>query len=235
MLDVRIDRKVFRRAGGGSITAVEGLAFQVTEGSFACLVGPSGCGKTTTLRLILQLDRQFEGSISAPAGRVAAVFQEPRLLPWRTVAENVRLSLPPELAGSNQTQLFELLGLAGMENLYPLELSLGMARRVALARAFATEPALLALDEPFVSLDDTTAARMRRLLLDVWRARRTTALMVTHNLAEACELADRIIVISRRPGHVRGVHDIAVRRDRRCASVIADLVADILGRWPPED
>ena len=234
MLDVRIDRKDFRRAGGGTITAIEGLAFEVPEGSFACLVGPSGCGKTTTLRLILQLDRQFEGNIRTPAGRAAAVFQEPRLLPWRTVAENVQLSLPPELAGSSQAQLFELLGLAGMENLYPGELSLGMARRVALARAFAMEPALLTLDEPFVSLDDATAARMRRLLLQVWSARHTTALMVTHNLVEACELADRIIVISRRPGHVRGVQDIGIPRERRCASTIADLVADILKRWPPE-
>jgi NitT/TauT family transport system ATP-binding protein len=109
-----------------------------------------------------------------------------------------------------------------------------MARRAALARAFATEPALLTLDEPFVSLDDATASRMRRLLMEVWSARRTTALMVTHNVTEAAELADRIVVLSARPGQVRGVYHVALARAERDADAVRGIVGEILGRWPPE-
>ncbi|TGT34808.1 ATP-binding cassette domain-containing protein, partial [Mesorhizobium sp. M8A.F.Ca.ET.165.01.1.1] len=126
--------------------------------------------------------------------RIAAVFQEPTLLPWRTVEQNVRLALPKDLRTKNLDGLFASLGLTGMRSLYPAELSLGLARRAALARAFATEPAVLFLDEPFVSLDGRTAEQLRRLLLAVWSARPTTALMVTHNLTEALTLSDRIIV-----------------------------------------
>ncbi|WP_245525206.1 ATP-binding cassette domain-containing protein, partial [Mesorhizobium sp. M8A.F.Ca.ET.165.01.1.1] len=122
------------------------------------------------------------------------MFQEPTLLPWRTVEQNVRLALPKDLRTKNLDGLFASLGLTGMRSLYPAELSLGLARRAALARAFATEPAVLFLDEPFVSLDGRTAEQLRRLLLAVWSARPTTALMVTHNLTEALTLSDRIIV-----------------------------------------
>jgi NitT/TauT family transport system ATP-binding protein len=145
------------------------VAFTVAPGEFVCLTGPSGCGKTTTLKLI-GLETNFEGTIGRPEGRMAAVFQEPRLLPWRSVEDNVRLAMPLELASASFSDLFEALGLAGAEKLFPGELSLGMARRVALARAFALKPSLLLLDEPFVSLDEATAERLRRLLMEVWSA-----------------------------------------------------------------
>jgi NitT/TauT family transport system ATP-binding protein len=143
------------------------------------------------------------------------VFQEPVLLPWRTVEQNIRLTLPPSLKQVVLDELLETLGLTGLETLYPSELSLGLARRVALARAFATEPSILFLDEPFVSLDEATAEKLRGLLVSVWSARPTTALMVTHNVREALFLADRIVVLSRRPARVIGVFHVDVPRPGR--------------------
>lgn len=218
-LEVEIRGKTFRGADGGAVRAIDEIAFSVAPGSFATLIGPSGCGKTTTLRIILGLDREFDGRLKLPGGggRIAAVFQEPRLLPWRTVEENVRLALGEEDTGRDLDELFSVLGLAEMRSRYPGELSLGLARRAALARAFAIRPSLLVLDEPFVSLDEQTAARLRTLLTEVWSARPTTALMVTHNLREAVQLSDRIIFLTERPARMRGVHDITTPRADRDA------------------
>ena len=182
MLDVAIMSKSYAVANGGALEALGAVAFAIQPGEFVCLTGPSGAGKTTILRLILGLDDRFEGVISRPEGRLAAVFQEPRLLPWRTVEDNLRLALPGELASTNLDDLLEQLGLGGAANLYPGELSLGMARRVAVARALALKPSLLTLDEPFASLDDATAARLRGLLIQAWSARPSAVLMVTHIL-----------------------------------------------------
>lgn len=231
-LSVDIARKIFRTADGGQLAAINGIRFDVAESEFVCLVGPSGCGKTTALRIVLGLDEEFEGSVMRPPGRMAAVFQEPGLLPWRSVRDNIQLALGQGEGASARTLLADL-DLAGMEALFPGELSLGLARRVAIARAFAVEPSLLVLDEPFVSLDDSTAARIRRLLIDVWRSRPTCVLMVTHNLAEAVELADRIVVLSPRPGQMRGEFRVDVPRADRSAAVVADLVRDLLRRFPP--
>jgi NitT/TauT family transport system ATP-binding protein len=217
-LKVDILEKRFRSTAGVDVVALRDLSFEVGAGEFACLLGPSGCGKTTTLRILLGLDRNYSGSIRMlPGGshRVAAVFQEPVLLPWRTVEQNIRLTLPPSLKQVVLDELLETLGLSGLETLYPSELSLGLARRVALARAFATEPSILFLDEPFVSLDEATAEKLRGLLVSVWSARPTTALMVTHNVREALFLADRIVVLSRRPARVIGVFHVDVPRPGR--------------------
>jgi NitT/TauT family transport system ATP-binding protein len=223
-LSVDIAEKTFRSAEGVEITALRDLSFEVQQGEFACLFGPSGCGKTTTLRILLGLDRDFSGSFRLPAdGRVAAVFQEPTLLPWRTVEQNVRLALPANRRNADLDELFDELSLAGMRNLYPAELSLGLARRAALARAFATEPAVLFLDEPFASLDERTAGRLRQLLMTIWSARPTTALMVTHNLGEAIMLSDRIIVLSPRPARVLGVFDVGLPRQDRDDEAIGEL------------
>jgi NitT/TauT family transport system ATP-binding protein len=232
-LSVDISRKIFRTADGGMLEAIDGINFEATGSEFVCLVGPSGCGKTTTLRIVLGLDEDFEGHVTRPPGRMAAVFQEPRLLPWRTVRDNIQLALG-EGEGAGVPSLLADLNLDGMETMFPTELSLGLARRVAIARAFAVEPSLLVLDEPFVSLDEATAARTRRLLMDVWRSRQTCALMVTHNLAEAVELADRIVVLSPRPGRVRGEYRIYVPREDRNPSVVADLLRDLARLFPPE-
>ncbi|ANK76565.1 ABC transporter ATP-binding protein (plasmid) [Ensifer adhaerens] len=234
-LKVDIRDKTFRSAEGVSIVALRGLSFQVRQGEFACLLGPSGCGKTTTLRILLGLDRQFSGSYQLPEGgsnRVAAVFQEPVLLPWRTVEQNVRLALPARVRDRDLDPLFDILGLSPMRSLYPSELSLGLARRAALARAFATEPAILLLDEPFTSLDERTAERLRHLLMTVWAARPTTALMVTHNLREALLLADRIIVLSPRPAQVLGIFDVGLSRPLRDAPALDNLISDFHKTFP---
>lgn len=227
MLEIAIRSKSYRTVGGERLKALGEVAFKIAPGEFVCLTGPSGCGKTTTLRLVLGLDGDFEGVIRRPAGRAAAVFQEPRLLPWRTVEENIRLALPAELAQTDLVPLYASLGIEGTGRLYPGELSLGMARRVALARAFAVEPTLLLLDEPFVSLDDATAVRLRALLMEVWRARPMATLMVTHNLREAAELADRIVVLSARPGHVLAVKEIAIPRELRDKAAIDAILRDL--------
>ncbi|TCN24700.1 ABC transporter ATP-binding protein [Sinorhizobium americanum] len=234
-LKVDIAEKTFRSAEGVTIVALRGLCFEVRQGEFACLLGPSGCGKTTTLRILLGLDRQFSGSYQLPEGgsnRVAAVFQEPVLLPWRTVEQNVRLALVPRLRDRDLDWLFDILGLSAMRALYPSELSLGLARRAALARAFATEPAILFLDEPFTSLDERTADKLRQLLMRVWAARPTTALMVTHNLREALLLADRIVVLSPRPAHVLGIFDVGLPRHLREAASLDQLVSEFHTRFP---
>jgi NitT/TauT family transport system ATP-binding protein len=234
-LRVDIAEKTFRSAEGVSVTALRDLAFEVRQSEFACLLGPSGCGKTTTLRILLGLDKDFSGSFQLPEGgtsRIAAVFQEPTLLPWRTVEQNVRLALPKGLRNADLGSLYDSLGLSGMGSLFPSELSLGLARRVALARAFATEPAVLFMDEPFVSLDEQTADRLRRLLLAVWSARPTTALMVTHNLREALMLSDRIIVLSPRPAHVLGVFDVRLPRQHRNPQVMGDLLRSFHQKFP---
>jgi len=234
-LKVDINEKMFRSAEGVRIVALRGLSFAVRQGEFACLLGPSGCGKTTTLRILLGLDRQFSGSYQLPEGgsnRVAAVFQEPVLLPWRTVEQNVRLALPARVRDKDLDPLLDILGLLPVRALYPSELSLGLARRAALARAFATEPAILLLDEPFTSLDEPTADRLRRLLMTVWAARPTTALMVTHNLREALLLADRIIVLSPRPAQVVGVFDVGLSRPMRNAPALDTLTSDFHKMFP---
>ncbi len=219
-LDVRIDEKIYPGANGAKVAAVRGLAFTVAPGEFVCMIGPSGCGKTTTLRILLGLDRSFAGSVSLSGAdpsrpaRLGTVFQEPRLLPWRTVDENVRIALPPSLKGRPLSELFAELGLAECADLYPGELSLGLERRVALARALAVEPDILVLDEPFVSLDDLTAQRLRALVAAAVNRRSATALMVTHHLGEALELADRLILLAPRPTRVIGDIRLEPRPER---------------------
>ncbi len=168
------------------------------------IVGPSGCGKTTLLRIAGGLERDFDGSLEWPHGRtprIGTVFQEPRLLPWRTVRENLRLAQEtpdPALADT----LLDTLGLLQFADAYPGTLSLGMARRVAIARAFAISPELVLLDEPFVSLDADMAAQSRDLVLAAWRARPTAMLLVTHDRAEAESLADRILELGGEPSRI---------------------------------
>lgn len=232
-LEVLVRDKRFRGADGDLVHAIDEIAFDAPAGSFTTLIGPSGCGKTTTLHIILGLDRDYTGHIRLPDkdGRMAAVFQEPRLLPWRTVEENVRLALPDVLHGETLDDLFSIVGLFEMRGRFPSELSLGLARRVALARAFAIKPSLLLLDEPFVSLDEMTATRLRQLLMTVWSARRTTALMVTHNLREAVQLSDRIVFLTERPSRVRGVEVFDRERSARDTDWRERTVRDLDRRY----
>jgi NitT/TauT family transport system ATP-binding protein len=221
-LDVSIKQKSYRAASGGQLQVLGALAFSLGHGEVGALVGPSGCGKTTLLRIIAGLDRDYEGSVTLPAhGTLGMVFQEPRLLPWRTVEQNVRLAAPHASDAVLDT-LFQALGLGGHRGHYPGELSLGLARRVALARAFAVGPDLLLLDEPFVSLDDALAARLRDELAELVARSPVTTLLVTHNIDEAIGLADRLFLISESPARV--VAEVPVARPR-AARTPADLAA----------
>jgi len=232
VLEVDIQQKTYKSADGTQLQAIDNIKFKLASETFTCIVGPSGCGKTTTLRIILGLDNEFTGTVNFNTqqhgtGRVAAVFQEPRLLPWRSVEDNVRLAIPAELPEQSLTHLFEELGVEHVRKFFPSELSLGLARRVALARAYALEPELLILDEPFVSLDDATADHLRQLLSTLCQSRPTTSLMVTHNLVEAATLADRIIVFSKRPSSI--LEDVLIDKAQgeRSDKDIADVVGYI--------
>jgi len=213
--------------------AVHDLRLHVAEGSFVALVGPSGCGKTVTLNIVAGLDRDFEGRVELPKdARIGYVFQTPRLLPWRTVEENVALVLDKTQRRSGLVdQLLAEMALDGVRSVYPPRLSLGMARRVALARAFALRPTLLLMDEPFVSLDESTAQRLRHLLLDVLRQHPATVLFVTHNVREAIMLADRIVLLA--PSPTRVVDDLAVAltpEERREERAIERFRSELLAR-----
>ena len=217
VLRVAIDRKVYHPASAEPVEAVRGLAFAVRAGEIVCLIGPSGAGKSTTLRILLGLDPDYEGRVEpdprAESARPGMVFQEPRLLPWRTVEQNVRLAMPRERRGRDLDALFDHLGLAPWRGRYPGALSLGMQRRVALARALADEPRLLVLDEPFVSLDDAAAASLRGLVVDTVDRLGMSVLMVTHNVAEAIGIADRLLLLSPRPASL--VAEVTLDRPRR--------------------
>ncbi len=201
--------------------ALEDVEVAVAASEFVAFVGPSGCGKTTFLNIVAGLDREFEGELRlAPQAdgrppRIGYVFQNPRLLPWRTVHENIALVLRPHQDRAIVDDLLDEMGLREAREVFPSRLSVGMSRRVAIARAFAIEPDLLLMDEPFSSLDAATADRLRELLIGTLRARPTSVLFVTHDLREAVSLADRILLLSPAPGRVLAEVPIRVPRERR--------------------
>lgn len=224
MLRVEIRSKSVPSAAGPRIV-IEGLQFELARDEIVALVGPSGCGKTTVLRIVAGLDTAFEGRVEWLGGRprIGTVFQEPRLLPWRTVRQNLALVRPPD--PSRAETLLEALGVPHVADLYPPALSLGMARRVAIARAFAFAPDVLLLDEPFVSLDPAAADAARAVFLNTWRARPSAALLVTHDRAEAASLADRIMLLS--AGGPARVIDIPAQSRRRGMTEGARVAASL--------
>ncbi len=226
-LEVSIARKTLRTASGQTRVVLHDVGFSLRKGEICALLGPSGCGKTTLLQLISGLDNDFEGRIVLRSPhRIGMVFQEPRLLPWRSVAQNLRLC-----GSSSENDLAEIaaaLHLSQHLDHFPGELSLGLARRVAIARAFAVKPDLLLLDEPFVSLDAALAAQLREELLALALNREATTLIVTHDVEEAISLADRIIVLSAAPGRILADRTIEAPRQVLTEGRAAKIKNDIL-------
>ncbi len=230
-LRLEIDRKVYQRKGLPPLEILRGFRLTLNRNETLCLIGPSGIGKTTILRILIGLDRDFEGRVHPASGlSVGMVFQEPRLLPWRTVEENIRLVLPRRERHRPIDDLLADLRLTEWRRRYPSELSGGLARRVALARALVIEPALLVLDEPFISLDERAAADLRATVFDLVSRRRMSVLMVTHNVREALALADRLVLLASRPA--QPIADIEVttprnlRTDRWIEERLMKLAAD---------
>jgi ABC-type nitrate/sulfonate/bicarbonate transport system ATPase subunit len=223
-LELCIDSKIYLSADGTPVEVARGLKLRLEAGSFGTLIGPSGCGKTTILKIAAGLDLDFRGEIRTPgAGRLGIVFQEPRLLPWRTVEQNIRLALPGDDPTADLTELVEILGLGSHLARYPGELSLGLARRAAIARAFAVRPDFLLLDEPFVSLDETVADRLRDELVALTTRTKVTTLFVTHNLDEAIQLSDRLFFLSDRPTRIIAEKSLPPPRGKRSKDIVASI------------
>lgn len=233
-LSVDVRRKVFPALGQRSANEVlRNVRLSIDPRSFVVLTGPSGCGKSTLLNIVAGLDTDYEGSVrfEGDEPRIAFVFQTPRLLPWRTVEENIRLALPKgDQRLGRVGELIERVGLTEAAHAYPERISLGMQRRAALARAFVIEPDLLLMDEPFVSLDDPTAQDLRKVLIELWTRRPTTVLFVTHDRFEAVMLATQILRMA--SGSATIVEDVAVQltpRERADRDVVAREQKRIFG------
>ncbi|MGJ4906404.1 ABC transporter ATP-binding protein [Bradyrhizobium sp. HKCCYLS2033] len=226
-LEVDIRSKSYTSANGKRQEVIAGIAFALQQGEVGVVVGPSGCGKSTMLRILAGLDNDYEGHVAQPAGaRLAMVFQEPRLLPWRSVEDNVRLAAPG-VAEDRLAAIFGVLELEGHRSHFPGELSLGLARRVALARAFAVEPDFLILDEPLASLDDALAARLREEIATLVASRPMITLLVTHSMDDAARLGDRIFLLSSRPARLLHSVPIDLPRAQRNNDAVAAIKADV--------
>jgi len=231
--------------GNSGLKALDDISFAVNPEQFVCVLGPSGCGKTTLLRTLAGLLAPTNGEVifenspyTTPRPGVGMVFQKANLMPWRTVLENILLPLeiqhlPRQEAMERAQALVELVGLTGFESSLPRDLSGGMAQRVAIARALIHEPDLLLLDEPFGSLDALTRERMGSELTRIWQARRKTVIMVTHSISESLFLADRVLVLSPRPGQLRLDLTVEIPRPRvediRYTPAFSDLARQVRG------
>lgn len=238
MSGIRIDIREKTFSGHGrEVKAIQDLQLHIHDNEFVCLVGPSGCGKTTLLNIVAGLDPHYQGQIRLGKPRqdanIGYVFQNPRLLPWHTLRRNIELVFPGPLPTELIDELLVSMQLEDVQNVHPERLSLGMQRRAAIIRAFAIDPDLLLMDEPFVSLDAPTARVIRNLLHSLWRRRPHTVLFVTHDLREAIALADRLMFLSASP--MRLVADIPVNiawNDRNDALKIEDFRQHLLNNFP---
>ena len=229
MFDARIDRKVFVAPDGARRQVLRDIRVSIAGGEVIALLGSSGIGKSTTLRILLGLDPAFEGEVTGREGRVGVVFQEPRLLPWLTVADNLRLVVTDAMPSPDIGALLEMVRLPNAGGLYPRQLSLGMARRAALARALAVSPELLVLDEPFASLDPQLSAALADVVGRWTRDTGAAVLLATHDLAQALQLASRVLVLSGAPATLAA--DVAVPTESDAAARAA-LQAELAGRFP---
>ncbi|HXH26170.1 MAG TPA: ABC transporter ATP-binding protein [Vicinamibacterales bacterium] len=223
----RLTKIYYVERDGRQVLALRDVTLSVADAEFVAIVGPSGCGKTTLLNIVAGLLPYERGRVSIDGRRIdgpgpdrAVVFQHPSLLPWRTIAGNVRygMELQKRFGADEMHRRVEhfvrLVGLAGFERHYPSELSGGMQQRVNLARALASDPAVLLMDEPFAALDAQTREFMQAELLKIWSTQKKTVVFITHQINEAVYLADRVVVMSARPGTVKGVFEIPFERPR---------------------
>jgi NitT/TauT family transport system ATP-binding protein len=218
----------------GAITAVDDISFRVKPGEFLSVIGPSGCGKSTLFNVIGGLLTEHDGVVSVdgetidgPHKSIGMVFQEESTFPWRTVTDNV--AFPLELVGMARNKRIErarhfisLVGLDGFENRYPGELSGGMRQRVSLARTLASEPKILLMDEPFAALDEQTRLLLGDKVLQIQQQLKQTTLLITHNITEAVQMSDRILVMTYRPGKMKRIVDIDLPRPRSSAIVTSE-------------
>ena len=223
--------KIYRTRENTTIDALQRINFSVADGEFVTIVGPSGCGKSTLLKILTGTLRKTAGRIAirgrevdGPSRDLGIVFQAPVLLPWRTILENVML--PVEIQGKDLAKfeaqargLLSLVGLEGFEKKYPSELSGGMQQRVGICRALVHDPALLLMDEPFGALDAMTREQMNQELLRIWSEKRKTVMLVTHSIPEAVFLADRVIVMSPRPGRITEIIEVDLPRPRKLSMI----------------
>ncbi|MFD3262115.1 ABC transporter ATP-binding protein [Paenibacillus lentus] len=220
---IRIEEvnKIYKASRGREVQALTNINLNVDESEFISIIGPSGCGKSTLLRILANLDTPSSGHIhwESSADHIGFVFQDATLLPWKTVYENAKFPLEVKKMTSkehldNLDKLLELAGLKGFEKAYPRELSGGMRQRVSIVRALSYNPDVLLMDEPFGALDALTRDKMGIELLRIWTETKKTILFVTHSIAEAVFLSDRVIVMSPRPGKIDEIIDIDLPRPR---------------------
>jgi NitT/TauT family transport system ATP-binding protein len=217
----------YRGVDGSTVMALQKVSFTIARGEFVSLIGPSGCGKTTLLKLFGDLLNPSSGSLMVSgrtpaelrkARQVGTMFQDATLLPWKTIRDNIRLlSLIADrpISDARVQELADLVGIGGFLDRYPHELSGGMRQRAALARAYALDPEILLMDEPFGALDEITRERMNDELLRIWEKRKQTVIFVTHGIAEAAFLSDRVFVMAPRPGRIVADVRIDLPRPRR--------------------
>lgn len=229
-----VTKRFVDTARGLETLALDEISITIADGEFVCLLGPSGCGKSTVLNLVAGFETPSSGEVALAGRRVlrpgpdrGVVFQQPLLFPWLTVLDNIGFGpkmngKPVAKAREMAGQYLDLVGLAGFGGHFPYELSGGMQQRVALARAWVSSPEMLLMDEPFGALDAQTRLQMQEFLLKVWEERRTTVLFVTHDIDEALFLADRVIVMSARPGRVKENLRVSFERPRDYDSIIFD-------------
>ncbi|MDC7701589.1 ABC transporter ATP-binding protein [Vogesella indigofera] len=226
--------KQFAAPDGSHSSVLEQVSLQVQPGEFVCLLGPSGCGKSTILNLVAGFEQADHGRVllngqpvSAPGPERGMVFQQPTLFPWLTIRDNITFG--PRMAGSDKAawqadaeRYLQLVGLQDFAGHYPWQLSGGMRQRAALARAWLPQPQTLLMDEPFGALDAQTRLVMQELLTDIWQRTRTTILFVTHDVDEALFLADRVLVMSARPGRIRESFSVPFARPRSPEDLLTD-------------
>ena len=241
-LQIKNLSKTYISDDGKAVHALDDVSMTVAEGEFVSIIGPSGCGKSTLFNIIGGLVAEYEGQVLVDGHEVAGnhqdigmVFQEESTFPWRTTIENV--AFPLEIAGVGKIERLQkaheflrLVGLDGFEDRYPTELSGGMKQRTAIARTLAFNPKIMLMDEPFGALDEQTRMLLGDKILQIWRELKQTTLLITHNITEAVQLSDRVVVMSFRPGKIKEVVEIDLPRPRSSEIISTDEFGRFVGK-----